>query len=119
MIKRTRELRLRFQTQHGVITRADALSAGLTDRAISGRIHRGEWVRLHAGVYRLAGAPETPEQLILGAVLACGPAAVASHQAAAWLWGLLERPPERPVVTIPRRSNPRPDGFDVHRMGPV
>ena len=50
-------------------------------------VRRGELVRLDRGVFRLAGTASSDLQVLLAAVLAAGEGAVASHRAAAWLWG--------------------------------
>jgi hypothetical protein len=68
-------------------------------------------------VYRSAAAPITFEQRIMAACLASGPAAVASHAAAAWLWGLLRHPPDRPSLTVPPAVRPRLPAVEVHRLG--
>jgi hypothetical protein len=107
----------RFRRQHGVISRKDAVADGLSYRQVQRRVQSGLWIVVHPGVYRHAAHPVTPEQQILAAVLAAGPGAVASHQAAAYLWNLLEwsEARSRPAVTVVRPSNPRGRGFDVHR----
>jgi hypothetical protein len=84
--------------QHGVISRRQAIEAGVTARMIERRTGSGLWVAVHPGVYRLAGAPETWQQRLLGACLATG--GVASHRAAARLWGLDLPSTERLVVTV-------------------
>ncbi len=106
-----------FRRQHGVISRTDALAAGLSNRHIQYRLASGLWIAIHPGVFRHASHPVTPEQQILAAVLAAGPGAAASHQAAAYLWGLLAWPEagRRPAVTVQRPASPRPHGFDLHR----
>jgi hypothetical protein len=106
-----------FRRQHGVISRADAVAAGLSNRQIQCRTAAGLWIAVHPGVYRHASHPISPEQQILAAVLAAGPGAVASHQAAAYLWGLLSwrEAGSRPAVTVRRPASPRARGFDVHR----
>ena len=67
-----KELMRPAAAQHALLTRADAGAAGLSDDQISTRVAVGDWVRVYPGVYRLAGAPVTPEQRVLAAVLACG-----------------------------------------------
>jgi hypothetical protein len=37
--------------QRGVLSRAQALDVGLTDKAIAVRLRSGRWQRLHTGVY--------------------------------------------------------------------
>ncbi len=108
----------RFRRQHGVISRSDALAAGLSHRQIRYRLAAGLWIPVSPGVYRHPAHPVTPLQGILAAVLAAGPAAVASHQSAAYLWGLLDwnEIGGRAAVTVSGRAHPRAYGFDVHRI---
>ncbi len=105
----------RARRQHGVVTRRQLEALGHNRMSIQRLLDRGLLDRLHRGVYRAAGVPESWHQRQLAAVLACGPGAVASHRAAAHLWGLLEEPPARPEVTVPRGRTPKPSGVIVHR----
>lgn len=103
------------ERQHLVFTRAQALRHGFSDAAIAHRLRIGRWVRLHPGVYGVAGAPESLERRVTAACLAAGPDAVASHGAAGGLWAL-ELPGDAPVeVTVPFRSAPEVQGVAVHR----
>lgn len=108
-----------FRRQHGVLSRRDARAAGLSDRQIRDRVGSGAWIEVSPGVYRHRAAPPTPEQAILAAVLAAGPRAVASHQAAAYLWRLLrwDEAGARAAVTVPSAGGLKGYGFDVHRSG--
>lgn len=74
--------------QHGVLSLAQARTAGLSLRAIARRLESGRWERLHPGVYRIAGAPASWEQSLIAACLHAGKGAVVSHRAAAALWRL-------------------------------
>jgi predicted transcriptional regulator of viral defense system len=76
------------QKQHGLLTRAQALVCGLSDGDIRGRLNAGIWLRVYAGVYRVAGSRVTHEQAVLAAVLAAGGQALASHGTAAEVHGL-------------------------------
>ena len=49
------------------------------------------------------------------ALLEAGPSSIASHQSAAWLWGLLS-PPNRHSVTVAREVPRRPGAFTTHRL---
>ena len=60
----------------------------MTARQVHDRRAAGLLVPVHQGVYRLAGSPRSWNQDVLAACMAAGPTAVASHRAAAWLWGL-------------------------------
>ena len=88
-------------TQHGVLTRAQALDAGMTDKAIVARLRTGRWQRLQRGVYAtFSGEPPRPA-LVWAAVLRGGPDAVLSHQTAAELSGLLAKPEPLIHLTVP------------------
>ena len=89
--------------QYALITRAQAHELGVTPSMVKERIRAAAWVRVHPGVYRLAGAPRTWEQNAMAAVLWAGPDAVVSGRAAAYLWRLNGfSPPGRIEVTVPR-----------------
>ena len=90
-----------FAGHGGLITRADALALGLTRHQIQDRVVRGAWVRIHPGVYRVAGIPLGPLADLRAAILVGGPHAVASHGSAAWLLGLGDEPRRPPTITVP------------------
>jgi hypothetical protein len=110
-----RDVRLQavFHRQHNVASRAHVLAAGGTPDLIKARLAGGAWVAVHRAVYRPAWAPLTDHGRLLAAVLACGEGALASHDAAAWLWGLADEPGE--VVTVFGTRSPRPRGVSVVR----
>jgi very-short-patch-repair endonuclease len=100
--------------QHGLVTLGQSRTAGLTRRQLRTRADRDALERVQRGVYRTAGARPTWEHQLLAACLAAGAGAVASHRAAAVLWGLAEAP--APVeITVPVARSPRPRGAVVHR----
>jgi hypothetical protein len=74
--------------QHSLVTRPQALDAGLSPGAIRERTRSGRWLVYRRNVYAIAGGQHTWEQAVLGAVLAFGPGAVASHETAGRLWHL-------------------------------
>jgi very-short-patch-repair endonuclease len=71
--------------QHGVVTRAQCVAAGLSSAAISRRRQRGHLIPVLSGVFRIPGAPQTWRQSLIGAVYWAGEGAAASHRAAAAL----------------------------------
>jgi very-short-patch-repair endonuclease len=100
--------------QNAVIGRHQALACGMTGATLSRRLAEGRLQRLLPGVYVMAGAPPSWQQRLLGACIAAGPSAAASHRAAARLWGLLDG--EQPLeVTVPLRRAPRVRHVAVHR----
>lgn len=102
-----------FRQQHGVISRAQVLAAGLSSAAIGRRLDSGQWEAVHRGVYRHRAVPETWESRLLAAVF--GTDGVASHRSAARLHGLDGFGAWRPEVTIANRRRRRPEGVIVHR----
>jgi very-short-patch-repair endonuclease len=104
------------RVQHGIITTAQLVEAGLSKAAASQRADRGRLHRLHRGVYAVGHLALSDEARWMAAVLACGPGAVLSHGAAAVHWGLL-RPLDGPIdVTVPTHSGrKRRRGIRVHR----
>jgi hypothetical protein len=93
-------LREWLRGHHGVIGRSEALQLAATDGIIRSKLDRGEWERVHFGVYRDAAAPSTHYQELRAAYVATAGHASASHASAAWLWGLLAHPPARPELTV-------------------
>jgi very-short-patch-repair endonuclease len=82
------QLRSLIAKQHGVVTRAQLLNAGLTARMVEVRRRTGRLHPVHRGVYA-AGRPGLDDRgLWMAAVLAAGPDAVLSHRSAAALWEL-------------------------------
>jgi hypothetical protein len=105
-----------FREQHGLVLRDQVFPVGFTARQIQHRLVTGEWQQVHPGVYRSSASALTSEQRLLAACFAAGPQSVASHGSAAWLWGLLDRPPEQPVVSVPRPAHPQLRGVELHRQ---
>jgi very-short-patch-repair endonuclease len=106
----------RAATQHGLITTAQLVAAGLSKAAVAKRVKAGRLHRVHRGVYSVGHPPTAREAFWMAAVLACGPDAVLSHRSAAALWELL-RPMEGPIeVSIPSQSGRRRrSGIRIHR----
>lgn len=103
-------------TQHGVLTRRQALEAGLSASAIRTALARGRWTALRAGVYRVGVLP-TPLEAEMAAVLSCRGGAVISHHTAAFLWAMLP-PPKGPTEIHVTALQGRPrsgSGLRAHR----
>lgn len=89
------------ERQHGLLTREQALAAGLSNGSLGRRLASGRLLRLHPSVFRVAGSTQSHEQRLLAACLWSG--GVASHRTAAWLWKLDETEPSSVEITSPRR----------------
>ena len=101
--------------QHGAVSRRQLLEAGVPRHVVDHRLAKGLIVAVHAGVYRVSSAHATWPQRIMAATLACGPGAVASHRAAAFLHGLSGIDP-RVEVSVGRERSPRPAKIAIHRL---
>lgn len=99
---------------HGIVTRAELLTAGVSRDEIRGRVRKGALTVEHRGVYRVG--PRTREAVYMAAVKACGKGAVLSSLAAAHHLGLVGRPPSLPEVTAPTKR--RVGGVVTHRGRP-
>ena len=78
--------------QDGVVSRPQALRAGLSADMIKFRVKRGWWQPVHRGVYQtFTGTPGRSAQL-WAALLGAGPGAVLSHETAAELQRLADKP---------------------------
>lgn len=111
--------------QHGVVTYAQLLDAGVSPQTVGRWAAKGLLHREHRGVYRLGHRAPSVEATYLAAVLACGPSAVLSGLAAARLYGL-RRGDAAPEVTASgdrrnatRRRALHPLDVTVHRGIPV
>jgi very-short-patch-repair endonuclease len=96
------EILRRFaDAQHGVVTRAQLLAAGVSTGAIGRRVRNGTLLVVYPGVYRVGHRAPSLEAEYIAAVLACGDGTLLSGRAAGHLLGLLKRRPREPEVTTP------------------
>lgn len=102
--------------QHGVVTRAQLLEAGMSPSAIGRRLKGGHLRALHRGVYLLG--PLEPERATeMAAVLAGGRRAVLSHVSAAAVWGMRRETRRGPVhVSVPGSGRRGRAGIRFHRV---
>jgi hypothetical protein len=80
-----RQLHDRAGAQHGLITRRQALAAGLSSRQIELRLGRPEWQAVLQGVYRLPGHPGGWPASAMAACLAGGALVLPAHLVDAWV----------------------------------
>jgi very-short-patch-repair endonuclease len=97
----------------GVFTLDHARLCGLSEREIDYRAQY-VWIRLHAGVFRMPGAPETWKGNLRAACFAGEPNAVVSHRSAAKLYGLPGGRGDLIEMTCPRWRRTQTDGLVVH-----
>ena len=102
--------------QAGVVSREQALAAGLSPDAVDHRLRLRRWRPLHPRVYLAAGHRLDDEARIRAALLWAGDDAVLSGVAAAWWFGMAEEAPATIGLTVGRDRRPRPrPGVSVRR----
>jgi hypothetical protein len=111
-------LRNLARQQSGVVCRTQALKAGLSVGTIKFRVSSGRWQQVHPGVYAtFTGASGRSAQL-WAALLWAGPGAMLSHETAAELQRLADKPVQVIHVTVPGQRRVRPvPGLSIHRSG--
>ncbi|SDS12015.1 type IV toxin-antitoxin system AbiEi family antitoxin domain-containing protein [Jiangella sp. DSM 45060] len=102
--------------QRGVISRAQALAAGLTAARLRWLVESGRWQRVHAHTFATFTGPLPYEAQVWAAILRVGAGSVASHRTAAHLDGLCDDPGPVVHVTAPveRHVRTKIDGVRVH-----
>ncbi|MGN6578075.1 MAG: type IV toxin-antitoxin system AbiEi family antitoxin domain-containing protein [Nocardioides sp.] len=112
-----------MRLQGGVVSRRQAMTAGLTDNDIERLLRRREWATVHAGVYVDHTGPLTELQRHWAAVLRYWPAALYGESALEAFGALPHRRPGRPsgvrpvhvAVAHPRKAA-NVDGVRLHRV---
>ena len=118
------------EQQLGLITRAEALLAGISAAEFHALVRAGFLGRVWRGVYRVAGSPITREQRLLAMVLRAGSRACAGARESLALCGIEGfRWPRQPSVVVPAPryvaspgftvKTTRIDGPDVVRIGAI
>jgi predicted transcriptional regulator of viral defense system len=103
-------------SQHGVVTTAQLVAAGIDRAGIRRRVSAGRLHGLHRGVYAVGHSAISFEGRCLAAVLALRDGAVLSHRSAAEMWGMMPRAKGPIHVTVPGDSGrKRRAGLIIHR----
>jgi very-short-patch-repair endonuclease len=101
--------------QHGVVSYAQAVAAGVTRRAIERRAEAGRLHRLRRGVYAVGHTAKMPLAGEAAALLACGPGAILSHRSAGTVWGICDHSGTGMDVTVIGRDCGVKSGIHVRR----
>lgn len=110
-----RALRAAAGGQAGVVTRKQALAAGMSVKAIRCHLASGAWRQVHRGVYTTLTGVLTREARLWAALLYAGPGALLSHETAAAILGLTDTACPVIQVTIPAtRRVQAPQGVVIH-----
>lgn len=97
----------RARRRYGVFDLAEAARSGISRSDLRLMVDRGWCEPVARGVYRVAGAPHTTEQLLAVAIAFHGSGAAVSHEAAAWSWGIPGFDVAVPTVQVERGRSQR------------
>ena len=103
-------------SQHGVLSRSQALTAGMSPAAVRTELARGRWHHAAPSVYLLAGHGRTWTQRLWVAQLQGGPGSCCSFESAGRLNGFDEVPAGLVVLSVPHAQRRRIHGARVHRV---
>jgi hypothetical protein len=110
------KLSILVRNQIGVVTRPQALEAGLTRSAVQTKVASARWQTIYPGVYATFTGPLTRQAELWAAVLYAGQGAYLSHETAAEISRLTDKPSALISVTIPQeRKVKAPSGIVIHR----
>ena len=84
------------------MTTAQCMRAGMSADRVEHLVRRGEWRRLHRGVMVTHNGPLTWRVRAVAALLYAGAGAALSHGSAAYVHGLVDRPPRLVEVSVRR-----------------
>jgi len=96
--------------QAGVISRAQALAAGLSRESVDYRVKARRWQPLYPGVYLVDRRPAQDREgavRVRAALLWAGEDAFLCGRAAAWWYGMVDEPPPIVAVSVGRRRRLR------------
>jgi very-short-patch-repair endonuclease len=110
-----RDARRIATTQHGVLSRQQAIDVGISESGISRRVAAGLWIRVLPGVYAIAGAPPSSRLPAVAAVLWAGDGAIVSHGSAGLLWGIEGARAKRVELWVPSARKRTHADVVVHR----
>lgn len=100
--------------QAGYFTTAQAVEAGVSRRALSGRARGGDVEQVRHGIYRLRQFPAHPFEDVAAACLWAGPDSAASHETALAIHGISDAMPPVIHVTVARPFRGRQAGVVIH-----
>lgn len=111
-----------LSVQHGIVSRDQVVTAGLSRWYVEHRLASGAWQRIYPGVYATFSGRLSREAWLWAAVRRAGDGAMLSHETAAEVHGIIDAPIAGVIhVTVPLTRRPaqrRPArGILIHRSG--
>jgi len=117
--KNAREWMFVLDAQQGIVANAEARRAGFSAKAVRHQVRSGRWKRVRRGVYATFTGQLPREARLWAAIRRAGPGAMLSHETAAEVQGMLDKPAAKIHLTVPYRRRPaqkRPiNGVVIHR----
>ena len=108
---------LDFQSR--VVSRKQILGYGISESTVLSKTKSGTWQRLQRGTYATFSGVPPREARLWAALLRAGPGAVLSHETAAEVHGLVDKPGKIIHMTVPANLDParyrKISGVVVHR----
>ncbi len=105
--------------QRGVVENSQARQAGISRGSLEHRLRSGKWRRLHRGVYATFTGQVPRDAALWAAVRRAGEGAMLSHETAAEVHGLTDKPSREIHITVPTRRRPAQNkpikGVIIHR----
>ena len=95
---------LDFQSR--IVGQRQAVRYGMTRAAVGRRIKSGKWQRLHRGTYATFSGVPPREATLWAALLRAGSGAVLSHETAAEVQELIDKPAAKIHITVPISHDP-------------
>lgn len=117
-----REWLILLDAQRGIVDRRQALDLGFSERRIQHRLATGKWQRVYEGVYATFSGTLSRDARLWAAVRRAGDGAMLSHQTAAEVQGVIDKPASGDIhVTVATRRRPAQGkpvrGIVIHRSG--
>jgi hypothetical protein len=97
---------LTLDAQSGIADRSQAQQAGYSRRAMAHRLKSAKWQRVQRGVYFTFTGPVHREARLWAALRRAGPGAMLSHETAAEVHGLTDKPSAKIHITVPANRHP-------------
>jgi predicted transcriptional regulator of viral defense system len=114
-----REWTLLIDSQRGVVGNSQTKQVGIPRKAVRHRLDKGQWRRMHRGVYATFTGEAPREAKLWAAVQRAGDGAMLSHETAAEVYGLAGKPSRKIHITVPRSRRPAQkgpiQGIVIHR----
>jgi hypothetical protein len=95
-----------LHAQRGIVASAQARQAGLTAKAVRHQLGSGKWRSVRRGVYATFTGELPRKAQLWAAIKRAGPGAMLSHETAAEIQGLIDKPSAKINIIVPWRRRP-------------